>query len=756
MLHKAGACLVLTALGLVANVAAVPLLFGVDLLWGGVFGLLAVSLFGLRWGVPCAAAISAYTVILWGHPFALVIFTLEAALVAGLARRKALGLGSCDVLFWLLVGAPLVYLFYAGFLELPLDAVTLIMLKQPVNGMLNALIASLILTFTPQLRQRSPISLQAATGSVLAIFLLVPVLTTTVLHSTQLQRERVAALEVRMRSQLDSLELRLAEHPAAPPERLEPSGFPARLELWDSEWSLLASTGPGDSDLLAIPKPTALGLTLHAPLDDDLPAMTRWLRSAYTYTIRSEAIPGAWLRVTRPAAPLMRAAQATQRFQLGLLAIILAVGLLASSAVSRVVSRKLMTLASLSTDVPGLVATGAPLPTWPRSRVREIDTLSRNVDAMASALFEQLTAVRSSRDVLEERVSERTKELRLSEQRFATLSEATVEGVAIHTDWVISEFNTRLAEQVGREELCGRSFLDFVGSEDGDRLRAAGLANEVAALEVDILPPGGRPFTAEVSLGSSQFLGAPADVLTVRDISERKRIEDLKDDFVSTVSHELRTPLTSIRGGLSLLNFTAGEKLDDEGTQLLDLARRNVDRLLTLVDDLLDTQSLATGQLTLLAEPVELPVLLEQALGPHQGYAEELGCSLLLVAGPPAAEVVADPERLQQVIGNLVSNALKFSPPGAKVEVTWRSAGERWRVSVLDEGPGVPPEFIPQLFERFAQASSGSTRKQSGTGLGLNISRELIHRMQGDLDYTRSENRTEFWFELPRAVPPTL
>ena len=740
--------MVLTALGVLANAAAFPLLFGVDLLAGGVFALLAVHLFGLRWGLPCAAIISAYTVVLWGHPYAFVIFTLEAALVAGFARKRSLGLGSCDVLFWLLFGAPLVYLCYAEFLQMPFEQVSLIMLKQPVNGMLNALLASLVLTFVPQLRDRAPVSLQAATGAVLAIFLLVPVLTSTVLYSGQSQRERVSALELKLQFHLGSLERQLAARPSDRPERLDAPGFPARVELLDSEWKLLAGSNSSDLELPPIPAPTAVGLTRHSPPDPDLPAMTRWLRSAYSYTAPSQAIPGAWLRITHPAGPLVRAAQTTQRFQLGVLAGILALGLLAASAVSRAISGKLKALAQLSTDVPNLVTAGAALPVWPRSRVGEIDTLSRNVDAMASALFEQLSAVRSSRDALEVRVAERTHELQVSEQRFATLAEATVEGVAVHADWVITEFNTRLAKQLGQADLRGRSFLEFVREDDRDRLRAA---DGSGALEVEVLPHEAEPFTAEISLVTSRLLEVPATVLTVRDISERKRIEVLKDDFVSTVSHELRTPLTSIRGGLSLLQFTSGDALDDEGAQLLQLAQRNVERLLALVDDLLDTQSLAAGQLTLAAERLAVSELLKQALGPHEGYAKEHDCSLQLVPGPPEVEVVADPHRLQQVIGNLLSNALKFSPSGAAVEVTWRVEQGRCRVSVFDEGPGVPPEFVAQLFERFAQANSGSTRQHGGTGLGLSISRALMQRMQGELGYDRSSDRTEFWFELALA-----
>jgi len=237
-----------------------------------------------------------------------------------------------------------------------------------------------------------------------------------------------------------------------------------------------------------------------------------------------------------------------------------------------------------------------------------------------------------------------------------------------------------------------------------------------------------------------------------RNEQRRRTAERVRDEFVSVVSHELRTPLTSIRGSLGLLSAMP-EASSTEREELFRIALANTDRLKLLVDDLLDLRTIESGRLELHPETRDLRELAEAAVAEQAGFAGSCNVSLRVEAPEGALPVRVDPQRIGQVIGNLLSNAVKFSPPGGEVRVRLSAVNPgAVRLSVLDSGPGVPPEFEPRLFERFAQADSSDTRGQPGTGLGLAIVRELVEAHGGRVGYERRpEGGSCFWFELPLA-----
>ncbi|HEX4963643.1 MAG TPA: response regulator, partial [Thermoanaerobaculia bacterium] len=236
-----------------------------------------------------------------------------------------------------------------------------------------------------------------------------------------------------------------------------------------------------------------------------------------------------------------------------------------------------------------------------------------------------------------------------------------------------------------------------------------------------------------------------------RDVEERKKVEQMKNDFVSLVSHELRTPLTSIRGALGLLAGGVAGELPERAHTLLDIAAKNSDRLARLINDILDIEKIESGKMAFRFAPLELMPLLEQAMESNRSYATTYEVELRIVAEAADLRIWADADRFQQVVANLLSNACKFSPRGGVVEIAaTRRSGRRVRVSVTDHGRGIPPEFQASIFERFAQADVSSTREKGGTGLGLSISKAIVERHAGRLWFESEPGvATTFSFELP-------
>ena len=234
------------------------------------------------------------------------------------------------------------------------------------------------------------------------------------------------------------------------------------------------------------------------------------------------------------------------------------------------------------------------------------------------------------------------------------------------------------------------------------------------------------------------------------DISELKRIDRMKSEFVSTVSHELRTPLTSIRGSLGLISGGIAGVLPDKARGLVDIAKNNCERLIRLINDILDSEKIESGKMQFELRPVDLLPLLEQALADNQGFAAQHNVTLVLQAPRQPLRVNVDSDRLLQVMANLLSNAIKFSPEGGKVRVLLGWHAGRVRVEVGDDGPGIPDEFRKRIFQKFSQADSSDTRQKGGTGLGLNIVKAMLERMEGSIAFDSRVNvGTTFYFELP-------
>ena len=234
---------------------------------------------------------------------------------------------------------------------------------------------------------------------------------------------------------------------------------------------------------------------------------------------------------------------------------------------------------------------------------------------------------------------------------------------------------------------------------------------------------------------------------TNADISARKEIERMKNEFIAVVGHELRTPLSSIVGSLGLLVRT--KDLREDIQTLIHVARDNSQRLVRLVNDILDVEKLNSGEFQIQLEPVNLETLIDTAIQANRGYADQYGVTLIRSQSEGPAWVDASFDRLMQVMANLLSNAAKFSPRGAHVEIRLQRMRGAFRVSIIDPGPGIPEEFKPRVFDRFAQADSSASRQRAGTGLGLAICKLIIDKLGGKIDFVSMPGTgATFYFEL--------
>ncbi len=242
----------------------------------------------------------------------------------------------------------------------------------------------------------------------------------------------------------------------------------------------------------------------------------------------------------------------------------------------------------------------------------------------------------------------------------------------------------------------------------------------------------------------------------VLDLTEQRKADRAKSEFISVVSHELRTPLTSIRGALGLLESGAAGELAPKIKHLIEIAHRNSQRLGTLVNDLLDMEKLVSGKMEFNQEAFDLHALAEQSVEANSSYAAALNVHYKLAPKQGQVMALGDSERVMQVFANLLSNAAKFSPKGEFVDISVRPFENMLRVDVVDKGPGIPLEFRDRIFTKFAQADGSNTRQQGGTGLGLNIAKSFIEKMGGTVGFESEIGKgSVFWFTLPIASKPS-
>ncbi len=353
--------------------------------------------------------------------------------------------------------------------------------------------------------------------------------------------------------------------------------------------------------------------------------------------------------------------------------------------------------------------------------------------------------------------------LQESETQLRRFYELSPIGIALN-DYLSGAFldiNEALLEPTGysRDQLMSLDYWDLLPKDfEGQRrdiLAELQTHKRFGPYEVEIVRANGSTFPAIVrGMRIVSPSGQPLLWTLIEDISERKKVDRLKSEFISTVSHELRTPLTSISGSLGLVESGALGELPKQTRRMITIAHRNSEQLRQLVDDLLDMEKLVSGRISMNLENAPVLQVIEESVERLKPYAMESGVAVTVADDFTPVNSVIDPSRLGQAFTNLLSNAIKFSPDNGEIQITCNIEDGSLRIRVTDQGPGIPDSFRPRIFQKFAQADSSDTRGKRGTGLGLAITKEIMSQMGGDVGFESEEGLgASFWLKVPLAQP---
>ncbi|WP_417691512.1 ATP-binding protein [Roseibium sp.] len=355
----------------------------------------------------------------------------------------------------------------------------------------------------------------------------------------------------------------------------------------------------------------------------------------------------------------------------------------------------------------------------------------------------------------------RTLALDESEARASAIVENVLDGlVLLDENGRIESFNPSCERMFGytAEEMIGRNISVLMNSD-------------IEAVLCDVLQEDMHPENKKVSEPTRELQAVrkngdalPIEMTTsalvlnetskligvIRDISQRKEVERVRNEFVATVSHELRTPLTSVRGSLILVHEFIPENVPATVLKMLAMAQKNTERLIFLVNDILDFERLEAGKMEFALAISDINEEVRRAVDLNQGYADGKGVTLEVKLQEGTAPVKIDSNRMQQVLANLISNACKFSPPGGIVTLETAIQNGRIRVSVIDRGCGIDESFASRIFSAFSQANGSSSREAGGTGLGLNITKRFVEGQNGEIGFDSVKDEgSRFWVEFP-------
>ena len=668
------------------------------------------------------------------------------------------------------------------------SSATMIALKQSLNGLFNALIAGLLIKLLVWRFQNGSVSwlpahirLNELLFHVLLILTLIAGATPVIIDSHTDKVEKEQLLAGQLKRVLDGTTASLQRQPDVSANyksellRYSLTDLVAGIALLNKQGEPIAQAGalnafsPGDVQSFG----SADNLGIWLP-DSEGDLLNRWKSGHYQYRLPITGLPeGTELLAERPAASLIQTIENERNQSFAFLAGMTLLSILVAFLLSRALIQPLSRLDSASGRLSDKIRHRVR-PELPDSKVYEYATLSASLKDMSDTLSHTFRELDNSRANLELEVQTRTRDLAHTSAVLSDVLAASTELaiIATGTDGTITLFNTGAEKLLGygSEEVIDKHSpaLFHVSAEVEARSQELSeqLGEPVAGFDVFVTVPvrenaesrewhfvtkkGQRiPVTLTVTVIRNDQSEITGFLGIAQDITDQKRMEQMKNEFISTVSHELRTPLTSVSGALSLVLGGRLGDIPEKAKKILTTAHRNSQRLAVLINDLLDIEKIAAGKLHFDMQTQPIHPILEQALEENKAYGAEHRVDIELT-GHSDAHVKVDEQRLKQVLANLLSNAIKFSPEGGTVTIGAKADEDHVTVSVIDRGSGIPENFQHQIFQKFAQADSSDTRQKGGTGLGLAITRELIEQMKGSIDFESTDGKgTHFYFQLP-------
>lgn len=381
-----------------------------------------------------------------------------------------------------------------------------------------------------------------------------------------------------------------------------------------------------------------------------------------------------------------------------------------------------------------------------KSIARRLKVLSQNSSRLAEGLplnepvggRDEITGLDEAFHKMARELAEAMSELKASEERTRQVIDHMPVGVVtVDSAGRVDSSNPRTVEIFAMDgrAIVGRPVLDILPGLAGDS-KECFYADKLESLigktfEAKGKRAGGENFPTEVSINKFITLEGNRYLVAIQDVTERHEIEKLKQEFVAMVSHDLRTPLTAVMGTLSLIEDGAYGDLSHRGVSRVQTAEKEIERLIGLINDLLDIEKMEAGKLTMTAELVDIAQIIERSIESVRGFAEQYKVSLQF--DNISVKIMADSDRLVQVLVNLLSNAVKFSPPHSPVAVKTILIPGFVEVQVIDKGRGVPAEYRTAIFERFKQVRATDGARSKGTGLGLPICKAIVEAHGGQI-----------------------
>lgn len=732
--------ILLTCLGLLGNHFSLPLFFGVDFIFGSIATLIAVRLLGTAGAVTVAAISGSYTYLLWGHPYALIIFSAEALIVSVLIKRKITSITLADLIFWVTAGMPLVWFFYNGIMNMSETQALLILFKQPINGIANALIATYLLLLIPcrytveneeepdgrlELREILFTTLLAFSFSATVLLMIYQNITSRESYEKSLETELLQSAE--------HLKYRIYERGELKDSALKDDNNKSWIKnrdviIIDENNNIISSTLGIEraSEFLnhGVHKRLNSDISLWMPERNNMPFMLWWKQAYYyiSYPVIYDSKTN--ILVLQKSEPIIAKLQNDILTAFIILFILTIFGGVISYAISDTLTRTLIQIINITKDLPNKLHSKTFIH-WPDSSIAEISQLSKHTKIMSDNLSDAFSDVTI---------------------HAKAIIESSIDAIiTIDEKGIVDSFNKSAEKLFGyqRSEVIGENVKilmpepyksqhdDYIKNyQQGKRTPLTNTRREVVGLKKD-----NTTFPMELTVTKIKLRNKEIYTGIVTDISERKATEKVKQEFISTVSHELRTPLTAIKGSINLIQGRKGLASDEETDTMLSVTARNVERLTELINDLLDFEKLDSGGIKYQLEQTDINSLITGIIDDDQPFAEQANINLLADVSVNGS-IHVDRNRMCQVLNNFISNALKFSPPESNVIVGSIEQGNDIKIYVKDSGQGISDEFKTSIFQRFSQEDSSDTRKiQRGTGLGLAISKRITEDMGGTIGF---------------------